>query len=65
MSGQKEKIQNGQKGDKRFEDEGEREYNISRGGLDCTVKIYRSKESEEGGVTVLQIGTQHWGQLQE
>ena len=57
-------IQNGQKGNKRFEDEGERECNISRRGLDCTVKIYRSEESEER-VTVLRIGTQHWGQFQE
>ena len=64
MKWQREKIQNGQKGDKRFEDEGEREYNISRGGLDCTVEIYRSEESEER-VTVSQIGTQHWGQLQK
>ena len=64
MRGQREKIQNGQKGDKKFEDEGERECNISRGGLDYTVEIYRSEESE-ARVTVLRIGTQHWGKLQE
>ena len=64
MRGLREKIQNGQEGNKRFEDEGERECNISRGGLDCTVEIYRSEEYEER-VTVLQIETQHWGQFQE
>ena len=37
---------------------------LAEGGLDCTVKIYRSEESEER-VTVLRIGTQHWGQFQE
>ena len=38
-----------------------RECSISRGGPDCTVEVYVSEESEEGGVTVLQQG----GQLQE
>ena len=37
-----------------------RESSISRGGLDCTVEVYMSEESEEG-VTVIW----HGGQLQE
>ena len=42
--GQREKILNGKMGDKKFGDEG---------GLDCTVEVYMSEESE-GGVTVIQ-----------
>ena len=45
VGGQREKIYNGKMGDKRFGDES--------GGPDSTVEIYMSKESEEGGVTVL------------
>ena len=41
-----------------------RECSISEGGLDCTVEVFRSEESEEG-VTVLREGTQQGGQLQE
>ena len=41
-----------------------RECSISRGGLNCTVEIYMSEESEEG-VTVLRVGTQQGRQLQE
>ena len=41
-----------------------RECSISRGGLDCAVKVYRSEESEEE-VIVLQVGMQQGGQLQE
>ena len=37
-----------------------RECSISRGGPDCTVKVYRPEESKEG-VTVLQVGTQQGG----
>ena len=33
-----------------------RECSISRGGLDSTVEVYVSEESEEGGVTVLRQG---------
>ena len=33
-----------------------RECSISRGGLDSTVEVYMSEESEEGGVTVLRQG---------
>ena len=38
-----------------------RKCSISRGGPDCTVEVYVSEESEEGGVTVLR----QRGQLQE
>ena len=41
-----------------------REWSISRGGLDCTAEVYMSEESEEG-VTVLRVGIQQGGQLQE
>ena len=41
---EREKILNGKMGDKKFGDEG---------GLDCTVEVYMSEESEEG-VTVIQ-----------
>ena len=34
-----------------------RECSISKGGLDCKVKVYVSEESKEG-VTVLRVGTQ-------
>ena len=40
VRGQREKIQNTQKGDKRFEDEGRAGESISRGRPDCTVEIY-------------------------
>ena len=33
-------------------------------GLDCTVEVYMSEESQKG-VTVLRVGTQQGGQLQE
>ena len=56
MKGQREKIRNGPTVDKRFEDEVGRECSISREGLDCTVEVYMSEESEEG-VTVLQQGS--------
>ena len=46
-------------GDKKFGDEGG-ESSVSRGGLDYTVEVYMSEESEES-VTVLRQG----GQLQE
>ena len=32
------------------------ECSISRGGPDCTVEVYMSEESDEGGVTVLRQG---------
>ena len=32
-----------------------RESSVSRGGLDCTVEVYMSEESEEG-VTVIRQG---------
>ena len=48
MRGQSKEIQNGQMGDRRFEDEG---------GPDSTVEVYMSEESEEG-VTVLRQGGQ-------
>ena len=57
VRGQREKIQNGQMGNKRFEDEGGAGCSICRRELDCTVEVYLSKESEEG-VTVLRVGTQ-------
>ena len=60
--GQREKIQNGQKGHKRFEGEGVAECNIGKGGLDCTVEVYMSEESEER-VTVLRVGTQQGAAL--
>ena len=41
--------------DKRFGDEVGRESSVSGRGLDCTVEVYMSEESEEG-VTLLQQG---------
>ena len=43
---QREKIENEWKKDKRFEGEGG-ECSISRGRADCTVEVYKLKESEE------------------
>ena len=63
MREQREKIHNGQKGDKRFENEGGWKCCISRVGPDCTVEVCRSEESEEE-VTVLQVGMQQGEQLQ-
>ena len=60
VRGQKERIQNGLTGDKRFEDEGGAECSISRGGLDCTVEVYMSEETEER-VLVLRVETQKGG----
>ena len=37
---------------------------IGIGGLDCTVKIYMLEESEKKA-TVLRVGTEQGGQLQE
>ena len=51
---QREKIYNGQMGDKRFGDEGGEEQRSQR-ELDCTVEVYMSEESEEG-VTVIRQG---------
>ena len=51
VEGQREKISNGQKGDKKFGDEA---------GLDSTVEEYTLEDSKEG-VTVIRQG----GQLQE
>ena len=48
-------------GNKRFGDEGWGERSaLAEAGLDCTVEVYMSEESEEG-VTVIWLG----GQLQE
>ena len=54
VRGQRGKIQNGQNGDKTRVGQ---VCSISRGGLDCTVEVYKSEESEER-VTVLRAGTQ-------
>ena len=60
--GQGEKIQIGPMGDKKFEDEGGAGVQHSlKEGLDCTVEVYMSEESEER-VTVLGVGTQQRGQ---
>ena len=54
-------MQNEQKRDKRFKDEGgEGEQYQQRGDPDCTVEVYMSEESEEE-VTVLRVGTQQGG----
>ena len=57
VGGKREKISNGQMGDKKFGDESAA---LAEGGLDCTVEVYMSEESKEG-VTVIRQG----GQLQE
>ena len=49
MGGQREKIYNGQMGDKRFGDE---RAALAEVGLDYTVEVYMSEEFEEG-VTVI------------
>ena len=60
VRGQREKIQNDQKGEKSFDDEGRWECSISRGGPDCTVEVYWSEETKKG-VAVLQVNTQQDG----
>ena len=60
MRGQREKIQNGQTGNNRFEDESGRECRISREGPDCTVEVYMLEVSEEE-VIMLQVGTRQGG----
>ena len=58
VRGQREKILNGQTGDKRFKDEGwAGAQHKPRQGLDCIVEVYVSKESKKE-VTVLQVGVQ-------
>ena len=50
--GQREKIYNGQMGDKRFGDEGGAREQRSQRELDCTVEVYMSEEC----VTVIRQG---------
>ena len=50
--GQREKVYNEQMGNKKFEDA---RAALAEAGLDCTVEIYMSEESEEG-VTVIRQG---------
>ena len=59
LSVQREKIQNGWKGDKRLEARVERKCYIRREG-DGTMEVYKQEESEEE-VTVLEAGTQQGG----
>ena len=49
--GQREKIYNGQMGDKKFGDE---RAALAEAGLDCTVEVYMSEESEEGVTVIFQ-----------
>ena len=59
--GQREKIQNGQRGIRGLKTSRVGpECSISRRGPDCTVEVYRPKEFEEE-VTVLRVGTQQGG----
>ena len=61
VRGQREKIQKGPTGNKKFEDEGEvGSVALADEGLDCTVELYMSEDSEER-VTVLRVGTQQGG----
>ena len=58
---QREKIQNGPTGDKKFKDEdGGGSAELADERIDCTVEVYLSEESEER-VTVLRVGTQQGG----
>ena len=52
VGGQREKVYNEQMGDKKF---GDARAALAEAGLDCTVEVYMSEESEEG-VTVIRQG---------
>ena len=52
--GQREKIYNGQMGDKRFGDE---RAALAEAGLDCTVEVYMSEEFEEVVTVICQGGS--------
>ena len=58
--GQREKIQNGQMGDKKFEDDGGAGVKHLQRGPDCTLEVYMSEESEEV-ITELRVWTRHGG----